>query len=229
MMFEGFPPAGLMFLADLAQNNDREWFEAHRDEYQKELLEPAQAFVAALGERLREFAPHVQFDTKTNGTGSLMRIHRDVRFSKDKSPYHEYVSGLLWEGKGKKNECPAFGFQLTPFALGLMAGQFMFTRDGLIAYRAAVLNDESGPRLAAILDDLRSRPGYEVGGVALKKVPRGFNSDHPRAELLRFKGLYTHPPRLEGPILSSPELVEVCMLHFAAMAPLQQWLVEATQ
>ena len=229
MTFEGFPPAGLAFLADLAQNNNRDWFEANRDVYQTALLEPALAFVVTLGERLRELAPHIQFDTRTNGAGSLMRVHRDVRFAKDKSPYHDYVSGLLWEGAGKKNECPAFGFQLIPAGLGLMAGQFMFTKPGLIAYRGAVLNDQSGPRLATILDDLRGRPGYEVGGMALKKVPRGFDSDHPRADLLRFKGLYAYPPHLEGPILSSPDLVDACMAHFEVMAPLQQWLAQATQ
>ena len=229
MTFEGFSSAGLAFLSDLAQNNNREWFEANRDVYQTALLEPALAFVVTLGERLREIAPHIQFDTRTNGAGSLMRVHRDVRFAKDKSPYHDYVSGLLWEGAGKKNECPAFGFQLIPAGLGLMAGQFMFTKPGLIAYRGAVLNDQSGPRLATILDDLRGRPGYEVGGMALKKVPRGFDSDHPRADLLRFKGLYAYPPHLEGPILSSPDLVDACMAHFEVMAPLQQWLAQATQ
>ena len=228
-MFTGFPAEGLAFLAGLAQNNNREWFEARRDVYQTALLKPALAFVETLGERLREIAPHIRFDTRTNGAGSLMRIHRDVRFAKDKSPYHDYVSGLLWEGAGKKNNCPAFGFQLIPEGLGLMAGQFMFTKEGLDSYRAAVLDEEFGTALAKICNDLRGRPGYELGGEALKTVPRGFDADHPRADLLRYKGLYAHPPRLTGPLLSSPDLVDACMAHFVIMAPLQQWLVTATQ
>ena len=85
--FEGIPEAGLHFLKELAENNNRPWFEAHKKAYQSQVEEPAVALVIALGERLKTLSPNLIYDTRTNGTGSLMRIHCDIRFSKDKTPY----------------------------------------------------------------------------------------------------------------------------------------------
>ena len=85
--FPGFPKEGLSFLENLARNNNREWFEAHRQEYLSQVLEPAQAFVLALGERLKAISSGIAYDTRPKG-GSILPIHRDVRFSKDKTPYN---------------------------------------------------------------------------------------------------------------------------------------------
>jgi uncharacterized protein (TIGR02453 family) len=86
MQFNGFPRDGLAFLGDLAAHNDRAWFAAHKQEYQATLLEPAQAFVGVLGERLRALAPGIRADPRTDGRGTLMRLSRDTRFSDDKTP-----------------------------------------------------------------------------------------------------------------------------------------------
>ena len=94
--FTGFPQAGLKFLSDLAAHNERTWFEAHKEEYQKTLLEPAQAFVVALGVRLQALSNGINYDTRTDGRGVLMRIHRDIRFSQDKTPYNTHISCLLY-------------------------------------------------------------------------------------------------------------------------------------
>ena len=104
MTFTGFPREGIQFLRDIDDNNNRDWFEAHKHIYQTALVEPAQAFIVALGERLQTIAPNVQYDTRTNGSGSLMRIYRDVRFSKDKSPYKNWIGIVFWEGQGKKTD-----------------------------------------------------------------------------------------------------------------------------
>lgn len=129
--FSGFPAAGLRFLEDLAANNERPWFEANRAVYERELLEPAVLFVAAVGNRLEAIAPNIRFDTRTNGSGSLMRIYRDVRFSKDKRPYKTNISGIWWEGAGKKTVSPGFGFQLEASGMSLIAGQFGFSKEQL--------------------------------------------------------------------------------------------------
>jgi uncharacterized protein (TIGR02453 family) len=81
MSFDGFPPGGLTFLANLEQNNNKVWFERNKNRYQQDLLAPAQGFVAAMGEALQTLVPEIQYDTRANGSGSLMRIYRDVRFS----------------------------------------------------------------------------------------------------------------------------------------------------
>src|SRR5215831_4115203 len=94
LIFAGFPKAGIEFLADLAANNNRSWFESHREEYQTRALEPAQTFVTALGTKLQTLAGDIRVDTRTDGSGVLMRIHRDTRFSKDKARYKTNISGL---------------------------------------------------------------------------------------------------------------------------------------
>ena len=111
--FGGFPAASQQFLAELAANNRREWFQEQRERYQRDLLAPAQAFCVALGEQLQAIAPGIRYDPRANGQGSLLRIQRDTRFSRDKSPYKTVVGILFWEGPGKKMAHPAFGFELS--------------------------------------------------------------------------------------------------------------------
>ena len=89
--FKGFSDAGLQFLADLRANNNREWFNEHKPIYRDEIVEPALDFIVDFGGRLRAIYPDLNFDTRTNGAGSLMRIYRDTRFSKDKTPYKTNV------------------------------------------------------------------------------------------------------------------------------------------
>jgi len=102
--FSGFPEEGLQFLTDLGQNNDRDWFDARKQTYTDTIVSPALAFVEALGERLQIISPHIQYDTRTNGAGSLMRIYRDTRFSADKRPYKTWVGIRFWEGGRKARQ-----------------------------------------------------------------------------------------------------------------------------
>ena len=136
--FAGFPDEGLTFLAELADHNNREWFEAHKDTYRNNLMTPAQAFVAALGQRLQMILPGIQHDTRLNGAGSLMRIYRDIRFSKDKTPYETHVSMVFWEGKGKKTEKLGVYFRLSAAGASMGAGHHMFPKSLLTAYRDAI-------------------------------------------------------------------------------------------
>jgi uncharacterized protein (DUF2461 family) len=190
--FPGFPVEGLGFLEELAHNNNREWFEAHKADYRSYVLEPAQAFVVALGERLKLLSPEIAYDTRTNGSGSIMRIYRDLRFSKDK-------------------------------------GMHGFPKSVLTAYQEAVADDVRGAELEAALETLRSAGVYEIGGERYKRVPRGYDPDHARADLLHYKGLHVRSPQIEAPVLTTPELVEVCFEHCRAMAPLHHWLVGVNQ
>ena len=223
--FTGFPEEGLQFLHDLAANNNRDWFEANREHYQTTLLEPAVAFVAALGEKLQTISGNIHYDTRTNGSGSLMRIYRDTRFSRDKTPYKTNISGMFWEGADKKTEAPAFGFQLQADNMGLMAGIFGFSKEMLQAYRAAVADGQRGAALEQALDSVRNAGEYQIHGEHYKRVPRGYDPDHPRAQLLKYNGLYVHPPVIEAAYLTSADLVDRCFEQFRQMAPVQQWLV----
>ncbi|MCA9967411.1 MAG: DUF2461 domain-containing protein [Anaerolineales bacterium] len=225
MTFTGFPREGIQFLRDIDDNNNRDWFEANKHIYQAALVEPAQAFIMALGERLQTIAPNVQYDTRTNGSGSLMRIYRDVRFSKDKSPYKNWIGIVFWEGQGKKSQNPGFYFGISGSGAGIHAGMYGFEPAMLAAYREAVDDEARGSALAEIVVGLQTAV-YTLHGDQYTQVPRGFAKDHPRADLLRYKGLFASAPQLNPNIVASAELVDACFAHCQQMAPLQQWLAQ---
>lgn len=222
--FSGFPQQGIDFLADLATHNEREWFEAHKKEYQQYLLEPAVSFVIELGRKLQAISNGIRYDTRTDGSGVLMRIYRDTRFNKDKTPYNTNISGLFWEGE-KKLQNPAFGFQLEASGMGLMAGIFKFPPEMLAAYREAVNHNSTGEELREALESVRNVGKYEIAGEHYKRVPAGYDPTHKRADLLRYEGLYVFSPHIPVADVKIPTLVENCYTQFQNMAPLYHWLV----
>jgi uncharacterized protein (TIGR02453 family) len=225
--FAGFPAEGIQFLRDLAANNEKPWFEPRREIYVRALQSPAVALVAALGERLRAHFPEISYDTRTNGGGSLMRLHRDTRFSADKSPYKTNVAMMFSGAAGSKMATPGFGLQLTPERVELIAGAFGLEPDALAAYRAAVLDDRLGPQLDQAAAAVRAAGAYAIEGAGYKRVPSGLPADHPRAAWLKHRGLFVLAPPIGLDVAQTPELVEAAMAHFLAMAPVQQWLARA--
>jgi uncharacterized protein (DUF2461 family) len=199
-------------MAELADNNNREWFNERKQVYLDHIVAPAVAFVQTAGEQLQFISPGIQFDTRTNGQGSLMRIYRDTRFSKDKTPYKTWVGLVFWEGAGKKTENPGFYFGFD-------------TSGG----RQAVADDDSGAELEAALAEVAATGPYEIGEQHYKRVPRGYDSDHPRADLLRFNSLYASSPNIEPAVLSSASLVDVVLEHCQNTLPLHRWLVKVNE
>jgi uncharacterized protein (TIGR02453 family) len=222
--FSGFPQESLQFYKELAANNNRDWFKAHEQDYSHYVLEPAQAFVIRLGERLKTISSGIAYSSLTNGTGSVMRIHRDIRFSKDKSPYHTYLRIIFWEGKAKKTENPGFYFSMDAYGGGLFAGMHMFSKELLEIYRKAVVDPELGKQLEDGLTAIRSAGKYEIGGEYYKRVPIGYPVEHKRSGLLLYNGLYVISPKIEATTITSPEVIDVCYAHCYNMAPVQQWL-----
>ena len=227
MSFSGFPAAGIQFLADIRENNNKEWFEANKSVFKKELQEPAVAFIEELGEQLRPTFPKLRADTRINGAGSLMRIYRDIRFSKDKTPYKTNISALLWEGAGKKNQSPAMGFQLTAQSMGLMTGMHGLSKELLNRFREAIDDDELGNEAVELVNQINALKDYRVGGEHYKRVPRGYDNDHPRADLLRYAALYAYPPEISIADVQTSAVVDICVSRFETMAPLHNWLVKA--
>lgn len=223
--FEGFPADALAFLDELAANNNREWFNDNKQRYIETIRDPALALVAALGERLKTISPDIVYDLATNGSGSLMRVHRDVRFSPDKSPYKLEVAMVFWQGSLKKMQNPSFGFRIRREDMGMYAGIHSFDRSMLDAYRQAVADDELGEELETTVAAVAAAGDYVIGGEQYKRVPRGYDADHPRADWLKFNGLHAGTGDLDHAPVTSPELLDVVFGHFKAMAPVQQWLV----
>lgn len=224
--FEGFPGEGLQFLEDLKQNNNREWFQAHKELYTKSVLGPAQDFVLALGEGLQGVSEGIAYGNQASGRGSILRIYRDLRFTKDKRPYNTHVRLFFWEGNRKKMENPGYYLQIEPSGGSVYAGLYRFPKPFLEAYRGAVIDEELGRGLQRALAAVKEAGEYAIGGERYKRVPRGYDAAHERAELLLYKGLYAEAPRIEREALLNPGLVDVCLAHCRNMALLHRWLVQ---
>lgn len=226
--FGGFPQTTQQFLQDLRENNDREWFTEHKKIYEKEVKAPAIAWVQAMGTRLHEIDEKLVVDIRTNGSGSMMRLARDTRFSKDKSPYKTNIAMMWWHGSGKKTQHTAFGMQITPDDGGLVAGMFGFPKPMLEAYRQAVVDENLGEALLEAISEVESA-GYEILGQHYKTTPRGYDKEHPRADWLKYNALYTHAVDISWDTLMSDNLVDYCFDHFQKMAPIHHWLVNVQE
>lgn len=221
MPFAGFPRDALSFLRGLRENNTREWFQAHRDEYETLLLEPARDFVVAMGEELHAIGADVHADPRV--TGSIFRINRDTRFSKDKRPYKDHLDLWFWEGEGASRDCPGYWFRLAPEQLILGAGKHRFG-DRLPEYRDAVADAGRGDALRRAVDKVKGA-GYEVGGEHYKRVPAGYEVPPEREELLRHHGLYAYAELTVPAELHTSTFPRFCADRWQALKPVQDWLV----
>ena len=224
--FQGFSRDTVSFFHELEENNERAWFEANRERYQLEVVQPAQTFVLAMNEPLHSVYPGLQADPRPNGTGSIFRIHRDTRFSRDKRPYKTNLGIFFWHGWPGKRERPGYYVHLEGNSLALYCGLYEFSSEKLLNYRRAVADPKRGARLITAIETIQSAGAYTLGGHHYKRIPRGFEVPEERAELICFNTLYT---MLETPIPAeffSSRLVDYCIDHFTAMRPLLQWLVE---
>lgn len=221
--FPGFPRETFAFLKGIAAHNEKAWFEAHRDLYETGYVAPARAFVMALGPRLREISPTVQFEPKVNG--SLSRINRDIRFSKDKRPYKDHLGLWFWHGERRAWDTPGFWFGLTPGTAQLGAGIYGMPKELLDSFRHSVVHPRSGRALLAAVTAVKEAGDYEIGGKSRKLMPRGFETEPDRAEYLLYEGL-TAGISLDSAAAMQPDLVDVCLKHFAATWPIVKWLLD---
>ena len=171
------------FLAELADNNDKSWFEENRSRYENEVKLPALAFIEAMGPHLAELSTELTAIPKVQG-GSMFRIHRDVRFSKDKRPFKTNVG--LWFKHLSGKLAPGVYLGIEPDSTGIGAGSFSLEKDQLTAVRRAIVaKPDVWANVRKHLDDA----GFELMGrkEALKRAPKGFPADHPHIEDLRLK------------------------------------------
>ncbi len=226
LVFNGFKPATVQFYSQLRENNNKSWFEAHKTVYQDDVMTPAREFVMALGSRLQQLSPGVHADPRVNK--SIFRINRDVRFSHDKSPYKTNLGLWFWEGLGPRMECSGFYFQLEPPNLMLATGLYMFTKDTIKAYRDSVVDNVYGTDLHEAVTQVTQQGKYSLGGKHYKRVPRGYDPEHPNANLLLYNGLHVGYETAIPQVLYSPDLVEYCFQAYQDMYPIHRWLLEMT-
>ena len=217
-MKDRFPQRAARFLGALGRNNRKVWFDEHRDEYEEAVLEPAREFVVELGAKLRRLRPRLRIDPRTNY--GVKRINRDTRFARDKRPYKDHQTLWWWEGADKERS-PGYWFDLRPKGVVLAVGLYMADAKALDRYRAAVLEDRTGSSLDRMIKGFE-RKGYKLEGPEKKRVPRGFDPDHPRARYLKYEGLYAWIETALPPA----DFVRHCYGHYRALTPLHEWLME---
>lgn len=219
--FTGFTPEAIRFFQELTLNNSKVWFDDNRTLFEEKVLNPARLFVETMGERLRMIAPEVVADPRIDK--SIFRLHRDVRFSPDKSPYKTHLGIFMWEGKRPKMESSGFYLQINPGSVALGTGIYMFPPDVLPVYRDAVVS-LPGENLARIVAEIRQQGKLELCAPHYKKVPRGLAADHPNAEFLRFNALYAMAEPDLPPEFYTAEFVDFCFEYFLAGAALHAWI-----
>ena len=226
--FSRFTPEALTFLRGLKRKNEKPWFEANRPVYERAVLGPLRQLADELDVRFATLAPEFVSPPKR----SLFRIHRDVRFSKDKSPYKSHVA--LWvfhrdAGRGVGREAhggAGFYFHLEPAASLVAAGYWMPPRPALNVIRERLVEDQRGfEKVAASLAFTRRFGGLtdDEAGVRLTRVPRGYSPDHPAAHWLRFNS-FTASRELTDAEALSPKLVENILKEYAVLLPMVRWL-----
>jgi len=177
-------PELFTFFRELKANNNREWFEANKNRYEKQIREPLLQFIADFGLRLAEISPHYVADARRSG-GSLFRINRDIRFSKDKSPYKTMAGIQFRHESGKDAHAPGFYLHLEPD--GVFAGVGMWQPDApaLSKIRNAIVAHPE--RWQRAISDEGFRAIFTPGGESLKNPPKGYDPNHPFIEDLKRK------------------------------------------
>lgn len=220
--FTGFPPESLAFLKRLKRNNNREWFQKHRQEYEDSVRFPMECLIASLGPRMQEAAPDFEFHPRR----SIFRIYRDTRFSNDKTPYKTNIAASF-EPRGKKRptEHPGLyvGIEIGEIFIG--GGLYMPSGDQLKAIRKSIAG-RPDDYLAVVQEPAFKRMFGHVMGEKLQKAPLGYPKDHPMIEHLRLKQFYVGKILEEDECLK-PKFLDTVTRVLIQTMPLVQWLRKA--
>ncbi|WP_425416970.1 DUF2461 domain-containing protein [Oricola indica] len=214
--FTGFTDATLDFLSGLKANNNREWFTDHKKSYEAAVKKPTKAFSDLVAAELEQLTgkPHKP---------KIFRINRDIRFSKDKTPYNTHIH-LSWATPG---EIPAFMFGVSTEYCTIGCGAFEFPGPALDKWRKTVSGPQ-GETIGALLDGL-VESGFRLSEPALKRVPAGVTPDAPQADLARHKGLAVWHD-LEGPAaVTRPDIMARVMEDFERLLPVRNLLAGLSQ
>jgi uncharacterized protein (TIGR02453 family) len=221
-----FTPKAFTFLRGLAKHNRKEWFEAHREAYEAEIKRPLAWLIEEVDVHLASIAPELIGSPKK----SAFRIHRDVRFSKDKSPYKTHAACWFFHrdaGRGVGTEAAhggaGFYFHLAPEGSFCGGGIWMPPRSAVAKIRQAIADDVRDWEALVRAPAFRRRFGALDTDGMLTRMPRGYAADHPAGDWLKYQS-FTAGCALSPEEVTSPKLPQLLARHYAAMAPFVRWL-----
>jgi uncharacterized protein (TIGR02453 family) len=216
--FPGFPSEGIDFFKSLARHNKREWFQSRKHVFEEQVKHPMLALVEAVNTALRGFAP----DFVTEPSKAVYRIYRDTRFSKDKTPYKTHIAASFHRRNVANHSDAGYYFAISHKEVAIGGGIYMPDPAALLAIRNHIASHHQGFRRILRVRAVRELLG-EVQGEQLSRVPKGFPSDHPAVDLLRFKQMFLYV-ELAPDLATSPSLYTEIIKRFRVMVPFLDFL-----
>lgn len=232
-----FTPKTLRFLADLAANNRRDWFEAHRPAYERDVRTPALRLITAMETLIREVHPAFMASPKKVG-GSLFRIHRDTRFSGDKTPYKTHIGITFFHAATRATartadtgnaargrlDAPVFYLHIAPGASFMGGGIWHPQAPALRQIREYLVDNPASWRSVTQGADFTQR--YALGGDALVRPPKGFDPQHPLINDLKRKDFIASTDVADDALMRA-DLPQWLVDRYRPLAPLVDWLCDA--
>jgi len=221
--FQGFPRELFSFLRELATHNDREWFTENKHRYEDHVLAPALAFIEAMQPSIRKLSPYISAIPKRMG-GSLMRIYRDTRFSKNKAPYKTNVGIHFRHEIGGDVHAPGLYLHLEPEACFVGVGIWMPSGEPLAMIRQMI--DEDPRYWKKARDDKKFAARFKLDSESLKTAPRGYDPSHPMIEDLRRKSFAAMAPITEKELMN-PQCLPTIATAYSEAKPMMKFLCDA--
>lgn len=224
MAFEGFPSDLFDFLKQLTFYNEKAWFEENRARYEDHVKAPLQAFITEMAPRLAAISPHFVADPRR----SMFRIHRDVRFSKDKSPYKTNAAAQFRHSAGADVHAPGYYLHLEPGRVMFGGGVYKPPASALAKIRAAIDQKPDDWRAALAAPDVQKAFGGLGDGDPLTRAPKGYPADHPLVEDLKKRSFFVMQPSTEA-AAQKPAFLDDVARGYAVAAPVMRFLTEAVE
>jgi uncharacterized protein (TIGR02453 family) len=222
--FKGFSKNALEFLDSIRKNNNKEWFEAHKSEYEEYILNPSRTFVLEMGEHLMALEPTINFEPKINK--SLFRIYRDTRrMGANKAPIKHRIGIIFWQGNGSRLQNSSFYLHFSPDELFVATGVRWFEKPMLEAFREYIKDESRRIELDKTVSALEQK-GYKAIEKGYKKYPRGFSADMPSVDMSLYKGMAAYKILEPHLIEEGEKLINTLYKIYEDMLPLQRIVYE---
>lgn len=221
--FQGFPEDFFAFFEDLKRNNARDWFNENKSRYTESVVNPISAFIVSMRPHLKKISTHYTADPKPHG-GSMFRIYRDTRFSKDKTPYKTHAGIQFRHEAGKDAHAPGFYVHLA--AEGVYFGGGIWNPPGPQLGRIRDFIADNARSWSRISNANKVKETGGIKGDSLKCPPRGFDAEHVHIDDLKRKSFYIMT-ELDAAEALKPDFVEVVTEGFRRAAPLNRFITDA--